>query len=283
LTALPFGRHGGQCTKGGNDKDKGRRPVFDLFVSYHWRDREPVEALARALRDRGLTVFLDRWYLVPGQPWPQKLEEILTGCRAVAICLGPGPMGPWQQRETNFALERQANQPGFPAIPVLLPGAEPALGFLGQNTWVDLRKRPDDPTLVEILALAVRGEASGPELRERVRATLASVCPYRGLEFFREEDAAFFFGRAGAVVNLLQAIDRSPLVALVGASGSGKSSVARAGLIPGLRKGALGKTWEIAALVPTHRPLQALAAALMPFLEPELSETVTDRRNGAKR
>lgn len=248
-------------------------PMFDLFLSYHWRDREPVEALARALRARELTVFVDRWYRTPGQPWPQKLERTLSACRAVAVCIGPGSMGPWQQREMNLALERQARQAGFPVIPVLLPGAEPALGFLGRNTWVDLRQCADDPALLHILALAARGEPPGPELQEQVRATLAAVCPYRGLQYFREEDAAFFFGRGEAVRKLLESADRHPLVALAGASGSGKSSVVRAGLVPALRKGALGKVWEIATLVPTDRPLHALAAALIPLLEPEMSET----------
>jgi WD40 repeat protein len=273
LATLSFPRHRGECATGGIDKDNGRRPVFDLFLSYHWRDREPVEALARVLRDRGLSVFLDRWYLVPGQPWPQELEETLSACRAVAVCLGPGPMGPWQQRETNFALDRQARQPGFPVIPILLPGAEPALGFLSQNTWVDLREGPANFDVLQVLVLAACGERPGPYLQEQIRTTIANICPYRGLQFFREEDATFFFGRAGAVETMLHAMGRHRLVALVGASGSGKSSVARAGLIPAFRKGALGRTWEIATLVPTDRPLHALSAALMPFLEPELRET----------
>ena len=84
-------------------------------------------------------VFLDRWYLAPGRPWPQALEEALHTCRAVAVFLGPAGMGPWQQREHYLALDRQAASATFPVIPVLLPGADPALGFLGLNTWVDLR------------------------------------------------------------------------------------------------------------------------------------------------
>jgi hypothetical protein len=48
--------------------------AYDVFVSYHWRDHAPVDALARALQDSGLHVFLDRWYLHPGRPWPQELE-----------------------------------------------------------------------------------------------------------------------------------------------------------------------------------------------------------------
>jgi hypothetical protein len=67
----------------------------DVFLSYHWRDHRHVEALACALRDLGLGVFLDRWYLHPGKPWVQELEDLLRSCGAVAVCVGPGEMGPW--------------------------------------------------------------------------------------------------------------------------------------------------------------------------------------------
>jgi len=59
------------------------------------------------------------------------------------VCVGSGEMGPWQQREVNMALERQAREREFPVIPVLLPGADPILGFVSQNTWIDLRAKPD--------------------------------------------------------------------------------------------------------------------------------------------
>jgi len=87
---------------------------YDLFLSYHWRDRDLVEPLARALRVKGLEVFLDRWYLVPGQRWQTGLEKILLSCRATAVLLGPHGMGSWQQRENELALDRQAREEAFP-------------------------------------------------------------------------------------------------------------------------------------------------------------------------
>lgn len=249
---------------------------FDVFLSYHWRDHEHVEALARRLREQKLTVFLDRWYLTPGQSWPRALEYTLANCRAVAVCLGQGDMGPWQQREQHFALERQvsAERQGqlFPVIPVLLPGAEPPLGFLSQNTWVDFRTHVDDPGLLNTLVNAIHGEPPGPDAQETVRQTPATICPYRGLLYFREEDAPFFFGREAAITHLVYAVQQHNLVAVVGASGSGKSSVVRAGLVPELRK-ARNRVYEIVTIVPTDRPVHALAAILMPFLEPDMSET----------
>jgi formylglycine-generating enzyme required for sulfatase activity len=255
-------------------------PRYDLFLSYHWRDRDAVESVAKALMARGLRVFLDRWYLAAGQPWPVALEQALGTCRAVAVFLGPNGMGSWQQREKWLALDRQAREPGFPVIPVLLPRAEQlALEFLSLNTWVDLRAAMDDAEALDGLIHAARGEAPGPALSEQLSATLASIAPYRGLGVFREEDAPFFFGRDTFISDaLLPVVERRALVAVVGASGSGKSSVVRAGLLPRLRHGDGGKVWEIATLLPSDRPLHALAAALLPLLEPERAEmTETDR------
>lgn len=95
-------------------------------------------------------------------------------------------------------------------------------------------------------------------------------CPYRGLLAFREEDAKFFFGRQTYTNKLVALVQQPSLVAVVGASGSGKSSVVFAGLIPHLR--AQGN-WQIVDFRPGDRPLDALAAALIPLLEPQLDKS----------
>ncbi|MEI7869191.1 MAG: SUMF1/EgtB/PvdO family nonheme iron enzyme [Candidatus Methylumidiphilus sp.] len=244
---------------------------YDVFLSYHWRDQTPVHALAEKLRNQNLHVFLDRWYLTPGQLWPELLEQALATCGAVAVCIGPGEMGSWQQREQHYALDRQTREKGFPVIPVLMPGAEPPLGFIRQNTWVDFRTGLSDDLPLQLLAAAVRREPPGALLRERQLETLATICPYRGLQFFREEDAAFLFGRDAAIETLYKALQQRPFIALVGPSGSGKSSVVRAGLCPKLRQERLAP-WEIATLVPGGRPFHHLAGVLLPLLQTDLRE-----------
>ena len=62
------------------------------------------------------------------------------------------------------------------------------------------------------------------------------ACPYRGLFAFQEEDTRFFFGREQITQTLLATVKQKPLVAVIGASGSGKSSVVFAGLVPRLRQ-----------------------------------------------
>lgn len=245
---------------------------FDVFFSYHWRDHASVEAVARALTERGVRVFLDRWHMVPGQPWPQALERTLASCKSVAVFLGVEGLGPWQQRESDLALDRQGREPGFPVIPVLLTRADPALGFLKLNTWVDLSASIADAAAIEALCAAIRGQLPDSAGLQQAAAVRAAICPYRGLRWFREEDAAFFCGREAFTDKLVESVERSSLVAVVGASGIGKSSVVRAGLIPRLRRTtAGGRVWEIATLVPSDRPLHSLAAAFVPMLEPQMT------------
>ncbi|NUP20137.1 MAG: serine protease [Streptomyces sp.] len=85
-------------------------------------------------------------------------------------------------------------------------------------------------------------------------------CPYRGLEPFREEDAEFFYGREADVRRVTDAVLRHPVVTVVGASGSGKSSLVRAGLLPELR----ARGYSVTAFRPIRgaRPVRALARAL---------------------
>ena len=178
-------------------------------------------------------------------------------------------MGPWQLREMNVALERQGKEAGFPVIPVLLPGSDPGLGFLGLNTWVDFRVGIEQPMPLAILKAAILGEPPGPELQERVRETRATVNPYKGLSYFREEDAGSFFGREAYTQKLHDKLQHCNFIAVVGASGSGKSSIVRAGLVPELRRDTEAP-WEILIIVPGDRPLYNLAAGFLPLLEPDL-------------
>lgn len=94
--------------------------------------------------------------------------------------------------------------------------------------------------------------------------------PYRGLFAFREEDAPFFFGREEFTDLLAASVSDQSILAVIGSSGSGKSSVVYAGLLARLKQ---TTDWVIASFRPGQRPLQALAASLVPFLDGSLGET----------
>ncbi len=125
-------------------------------------------------------------------------------------------------------------------------------------TWVDLSKGTNvlqQTDSLEALRAALRGE---PIAASAIRA---QVCPYRGLEPFREEDAAFFCGRDDAIREFVQRVQEHDFVAVVGPSGSGKSSLVFAGLLPALHKQGRATMWDVVALRPSKSPLRALAEA----------------------
>jgi WD40 repeat protein/class 3 adenylate cyclase len=90
------------------------------------------------------------------------------------------------------------------------------------------------------------------------------ACPYKGLAAFEAEDAEYFFGREELVAELTARLAGTRFLAVVGPSGSGKSSVVRAGLLPAVWSGALpgSKAWQTLVLTPGAHPLEELAVRI---------------------
>ncbi len=127
--------------------------------------------------------------------------------------------------------------------------------------------------------------ADGGALRDALEALVAvsrtealpDGNPYRGLAAFEAEDRALFFGREPAVRELVERLRREPLVVVAGDSGSGKSSLCKAGVLPAIADGALGdaRPWRLASLVPGAAPAAALVAALAPAIGRPEAELAT--------
>ncbi|MEL6928706.1 MAG: hypothetical protein AAFO95_08735, partial [Cyanobacteria bacterium J06600_6] len=97
-------------------------------------------------------------------------------------------------------------------------------------------------------------------------------CPYLGLSSFNKENAKYFFGREKYIEKLLKIIETKNFVSIIGASGSGKSSLVLGGLIYTLEQNQKNR-WRSACFRPQDDPFYYLAAALIPLYELDCSET----------
>jgi WD40 repeat protein/DNA-binding SARP family transcriptional activator len=112
----------------------------------------------------------------------------------------------------------------------------------------------------DLLALRTVDELGRLYSSERDGTPLPAVCPFLGLATFEAAHAEYFFGRERLVAELVTRLVGSPLLAVVGPSGSGKSSTLRAGLLPALASGVLpgSEGWAQAVMRPGEHPLATL-------------------------
>ena len=254
-----------------------------VFLSYNHQDRAAVNRIRSAL-GQSVPVFIDEANLAKGLPWGPALAKALESATGVVVFFGPGGVGGWQEREIYFAINRQveSKQAGkeFPVIPVLLPQANPGAvpGFLKQNTWIDWPEDGGEDAGISALVSALGGGSI------TVSPRALEICPYRGLGTFRPEDSGFFFGRTDLVNALRAKVRERKVTAVVGPSGSGKSSVVMSGLLPQLRGSRPPEaSWDIAVFTPGGYPWRSLADALAVSLPADLdaSSIAADLASGA--
>jgi serine/threonine protein kinase len=152
-----------------------------------------------------------------------------------------------------------------PPLCEVVAGAPPGLGRILDALLAP--ERGDRPTSAEWVAIRL----------EQVRHELAGVAralppedvgPFRGLGRFEAGDRDVYFGRASEVAAALETLRSRGVAALIGPSGSGKSSLARAGVMPAIAEGGLGgwpKKWDTAVVEPGADPRATIGAALARF------------------
>lgn len=172
---------------------------------------------------------------------------------------------------------------GSPLLGPTIPA--PLAALLEQATDPDPMVRPDS-----VSTFISRFHAALGETTPRRASGEPPINPYRGLLPFEEASSEHFHGRA-ALVDELVTVMSDPacrLLAVIGASGSGKSSVVRAGLLPMLRHDAVpgSSTWFVTAMTPGPHPFEALETALLRVaVNPpgELLSQLTDGDRGVHR
>jgi WD40 repeat protein/serine/threonine protein kinase/DNA-binding SARP family transcriptional activator len=198
------------------------------------------------------------------------LFETLTGEKP----FGDAPMA--------ALLHKHLHEP-FPLVSASRPDLPPAVDATIQRATA---KRPSERYADALeMAAAFRSSIDGRGFEVITARTVASPAgapvtnPYKGLLAFQEADADDFFGRDLLIDQLVSRIALSStagehrnlsggrFLAVVGPSGSGKSSVVKAGLIPELRAGVIpnSEKWFVAEMVPGSQPLEELEMALWPI------------------
>jgi AcrR family transcriptional regulator len=121
-----------------------------------------------------------------------------------------------------------------------------------------------------VLDLSRARQERAAHARPGADGSQAVLCPYKGPARFEKEDAAIFHGREALVAALVARLADTPLVAVAGPSGSGKSSLMRAGLLAALPDGVLPGSghWRQRILSPGAAPRRELSRALQGSLAP---------------
>jgi serine/threonine protein kinase/WD40 repeat protein/DNA-binding SARP family transcriptional activator len=174
-----------------------------------------------------------------------------------------GGRHPFPEPSPQALIEKQLSEP-LPSIRTLRPDLAPGIDdVLAMATAKDPADRFPDPAAMtaELRKVLRPGPVQPP-------VAIVERNPYKGLLPFDEADARDFFGRRALVDRLVarlsEDVDGSRFLAVVGPSGSGKSSVVRAGLVPALRDGALpgSDAWFVVEMTPGAQPFEEVGAAL---------------------
>jgi WD40 repeat protein/serine/threonine protein kinase len=180
---------------------------------------------------------------------------------------------------------------------VLVDEAVPDMTFrdIGEHSLKDFDRTeriyqlvvPDLPAEFAPLrtAEAVQSTALALARSEREFVVAAEgVCPFKGLASFEPVDADYFFGRERLVAELAARLVGAGFLGIVGPSGSGKSSVLRAGLLPALAGGVPpgSEGWRRLLLRPGHRPLEELRRVLVSGAKDPLAEALEALPSGAR-
>ena len=193
------------------------------------------------------------------------LYELLTGAR------------PYSTTSVVELIQKQINEP----LPLIAPQREDLPAAIDDIIQQATAKKAQDrfgntmefATALQAVTATGKDTRATPEITVSIPESDISN-PYKGLLAFQEQDAAHFYGRQALTDRLLTRLAQSPspslnsphrFLAVVGPSGSGKSSVVKAGLIPALRNGALpgSEDWFMVQMTPGSYPLEELEAALL--------------------
>ena len=226
-----------------------------IFISHSSRNNGEAVAVRDWLVSNGWgpsQIFLDLDAFSSGDRWRARLDEIGSKCEAVIVCLSDEWIrSPECTREFTHAESR-----GKPIFPIIVaPLTEQIPRFVSDLQFVNISDPSVAETGFEKLKRGLKRAQIGPDHFAWPPASDPGRAPYRGLKAFEEEDAAIFFGRDAQITAGLDALRQlrggAPhrILTIAAASGAGKSSFLKAGLLARLRRDE-----DNFLILPTWRP-----------------------------
>ncbi|SKA73756.1 Formylglycine-generating enzyme, required for sulfatase activity, contains SUMF1/FGE domain [Thiothrix eikelboomii] len=225
---------------------------YDFFISFADDAKEWVYGVLVPKLGRTGKRFALEAQTLNGQLWLKNLQDNIENSRTILLILSPQYLT--SERKDlikQMALLKVTEQRQWQVIPILLKSVEREL-VLRLIDGIDLTKGYEHEERLD--ALLASGEPT-PEEEEDL-----AIPPYPGMVTFKEEDASRFFGREDEIDQYAKALRDQHLLVLTGASGCGKSSLARAGIIPQLKA-------KHQFLVKSFRPSDASLAIWLAELE----------------
>lgn len=229
----------------------------NVFISYAQADSAWVNGyLMDALAHAGIHCFTHAT-LTPGKPILSEVETLVQQSQRTLIIYSSAYRAEkslvdfTDQLAQFYGLETST----WPVIPVVLDNSELPLR-LKMLTSLNATSRSDWQNVVEGICRSLDAPLS--------RSIEPITCPYPGMKAFTEKDNERFFGREREIQDMLLRLRQHSLLAVIGKSGCGKSSLLHAGLVPALQASTLfgQASWAIVSLRPGATPLDELTKAL---------------------
>jgi WD40 repeat protein len=236
-----------------------------LFISHSSKDNSTAKHICAKLFEAGhQSIFLDfdpDVGIQAGVSWERTLYTKLRSCRAViALCSDNYIASQWCFAEV--ALARMEGKQVFVLQIDPWSATTHLPSILTEDQCIDLSSDPEDGYRRLWNGFRSKGIVSAA-----AREWSPATSPYPGLRAFQEEDAPIFFGRDAEILEGCELLNRvrrqgyPRLVLVLGSSGSGKSSLVRAGLVPRLKKDS-AEWFVVPPFRPGPQPTEKLAAAL---------------------
>lgn len=243
-----------------------RQPPAYVFVAHAGLDKLAALRLCAGLLDHGVRPWIDAWDVPPSADIGSLIASALREAPAVLICCGRA--GEQQlQREYGDVLQARIEAGSETVYRATLPGGlDAGPPSLASVTLDDTRWFEGVAELARIVGVDRKRRDWLHDEALRVGLVEQQMNPYLGACAYDEVDARWMFGRereTGEVLELVRA-NAARWLTVLGAPGSGKSSLVAAGVCPALRHGAVGgRVWQIERVRPGARPCESLAHALV--------------------